>query len=189
MEASLVAAAGYVELSALMAGSTFQNGLYRIHNSASGPAALEAIGEGFPEFTDRVRPFGFDWLGRQFALDLARVRGGEPLVLMFEPGTGEALEIPATLIEFHETELVDHGDAALAEPFFEEWSAGHRSELPIAFDQCVGYRQPLFLGGQDDLGNLELTDMEVYWSFCGQLRIQILGLAKGTPINRVSKLG
>jgi hypothetical protein len=40
---------------------------------------------------------------------------------MLEPGTGEVLEIPTTFMAFHEEELVDYQDAALAVEFFNQW--------------------------------------------------------------------
>lgn len=36
------------------------------------------------------------------------------MVLMLEPGTGEALEIPCTIKSFHDRELIENRDAALA---------------------------------------------------------------------------
>lgn len=29
-----------------------------------------------------------------------------------------------------------------------------------AYDQCIGYKKPLFLGGEDDISNQELSDLE-----------------------------
>jgi len=187
MDAGLVAADGYAELTKQFAGCTFENGLYRVHDSASGRAAHEAFRDGFPRYVGRALPFGFDWLGRQFALDQERIQDGEPLVLMLDPGTGETLEIPATFVDFHDGELVDYPDAALAKPFFEAWSVQNHSDLlPLAFTQCVGYRVPLFLGGRDVVSNLEVTDLDVYWSLCGQLRGQTARMPMGTPIKHVS---
>jgi hypothetical protein len=184
-EAHLAVVDGYRDLSERFAGGTFDNGLYRLHDSASAPIALDAIQEGFPAFSKRVQPFGFDWLGRHFAVDWQRLRDREPLVLMMEPGTGKALEIPATFAEFHNKVLVDMAEAALAEQFFREWSAANKGELPLPFDKCVGYILPLFLGGRDDLTNLELIDTGVYWSVSGQLRAQTAGKPAGSAIDRV----
>jgi len=86
---------------------------------------------------------------------------------MLEPGTGQVLEIPAPFSRFHDEELVDYAEAALATSFFEVWSATHRSVL--GFGECAGYRTPLFLGGSDDVQNLELSDIDVYWTIVGQL--------------------
>ena len=94
---------------------------------------------------------------------------------MYEVGTGEALEIPTPFSTFHDVEKVEHTAAALASTFFDGWA--DTSPAPIRFDQCVGYRVPLFLGGADDLSNLSVTDLDVYWTVTGQLRTAALGTA------------
>src|SRR5258708_1533979 len=86
---------GVTELFSRYGGPQFSNGMYRLHRIAEGKKGTDMVGEAFPEFRARIRCFGCDWLGREFALDSARLRNGMPLVLMLEPGTGEALEIPA----------------------------------------------------------------------------------------------
>jgi hypothetical protein len=163
-------AAGYQELATEFAGCTFENGLYRVHDAAAGRIAQASIAEAFPDFANRATPFAVDWLGREFAVDAARMTDGEPQVLLLEPGTGEALEIPCGLVDFHNCELVEHRDAALASSFFDAWSRANPERLPIPTEACVGYRVPLFLGGGDTIDNLELVDREVYWSICAQLR-------------------
>jgi hypothetical protein len=50
----------------------------------------------------------------------------------------------------------------------------------------VGYRVPLFLGGSDTLENLEVTDLDVYWTICGQLRLAAAQLPEGTAIKGIS---
>lgn len=183
----LLSAIGYRELSGRFAGCTFGDGIYRIHDSTSGPLALARVIDAFPEFAGRARPFGFDWLGRQFALDSGRREGDEPLVLLLEPGTGEALEIPQTLVNFHDEELVDYRDAALAESFFRHWRDRNPAVAPLAFDHCVGYRIPLFLGGSDSVDNLEVIDTDVYWTLTGQLIRGTVKVAPGTPITDIRR--
>ncbi len=57
------------------------------------------------------------------------------------------LEVPATFRSFHNEELVDYADAALAINLYQQWrSQGGPSARP---QQCGGYRVPLFLGGVD----------------------------------------
>jgi type VI secretion system (T6SS) immunity protein Tdi1 len=99
---------------------------------------------------------------------------------MFEPGTGEALEIPSNIQTFHDGELIECADAALAIDFHQRWLANGGAEP--AYAQCVGYRKPLFLGGTDELENLELSDLDVYWHLMGQLIAKTKGLPLGTPV-------
>jgi hypothetical protein len=103
---------------------------------------------------------------------------------MLEPGTGEALEIPVDREAFHAEELVDEPDAAAAYSFFAQWLAagGVRPE----YDQCIGYKRPLYLGGSDDVTNLEAIDFDVYWSLSAQILAQVRGLPAGTSIGQVS---
>ena len=51
---------------------------------------------------------------------------------------------------------------------------------------CVGYRIPLFLGGDDSLENMEVSDMEVYWDMTDQLWEAVKDLPEGTKIGNVS---
>ena len=135
---------GFEELMSTSGGSSFERGLYRLHTRESSENAVAAVGEAFPELVGGIAAFGFDWLGRQFAIDLRRGRNRN--VLLMEPGTGEILEIPLSFADFHNFELVDEPDAALAKSFFAEWAAANPTLLPLAPDVCVGYEIPLFLG-------------------------------------------
>jgi Domain of unknown function (DUF1851)/SMI1 / KNR4 family (SUKH-1) len=183
---ALTEVTGYRELMDRFAGCTFERGLYRLHDARSGPRAARWIAEAFPEFAARALPFGFDWSGGQFAIDLARREGGEPQVLLLEPGTGEALKVAATFATFHDEELPQHTDAALGDDFFARWASTHAADLPLRHHRCVGYKVPLFLGGVDDVENLELVDLEVYWSLVGQLRLGAKDIPMKTTIGEVS---
>lgn len=174
LDERLTAVAGYSELAEEFAGASFAGGLYRVHDEHSGPRSLSLVTEAFPEFRARVRPFGYDWLGRQLAIDSGRVENGQALVLLLEPGTGEVLEISASFTEFHDEELIEYADAALAEAFFQEWSGENPGSVPLGQSTCVGYRQPLFLAGRDVVDNLEVIDLDVYWTLFGQIRQQVL---------------
>lgn len=164
---------GYAVFAREFAGASFGGGLYRVHDDVTGPQALSFVAAAFPEFAQRVCTFGYDWLGRQFALDSGRIVDGQPQVLLLEPGTGEALEIPVNFTGFHDDELVDHAEAALASDFFATWSSSNADRIPLLRSQCVGYKVPLFLSGADEIENLEVSDVEVYWTLFGQLRAQV----------------
>ena len=164
-------------------GRTFADGLYRVHSRTSASASDALVADAFPELSGRLACFGHDWLGRQFATDTARGTSDDPAVMLLEPGTGEALEVPVPFSRFHDEELVDFTEEALALSFFQEWlRSGGVAPTP---SQCVGYERPLFLGGEDTVDNLELVDLDVYWTIAGQLLSQARGLPEGTPITRV----
>ena len=162
---------GFREFVALVAPGAYDGGLYFVHSVEAKGLADRLVADAFPEFAGRIDCFGRDWLGRQFSLDHARHHAREPLVLMFEPGTGEALEVPATFAKFHEIELVDHTEEALAASFFQAWQQVDTAG-PLHETECAGYKTPLFLGGADEVSNLERSDLDVYWSITGQLRVQ-----------------
>lgn len=174
-------------LSALLSafgGRSFGDKVYRVHTEESAGAYTAMIDQYFPQFAGRARCFGYDWLGRQFALDAERNGDDGPHILEFEPGTGQVLEIPVGLGPFHSEELVEFADDVVAKHSFQAWLA-QGSPAP-EWNQCVGYIKPLFLGGQDELQNLEISDMDVYWTTTGQLLSKVRGLPVGTPIDRIS---
>src|SRR5262249_14537946 len=149
------------------AGGSYEHGLYRIYSVTDMHRWTAIAAEALPAFRQRILCFGADWLGRMFALDFARNIDGQFLLLMLEPGTGQALEIPTTFVDFHNQELVQYQNEALALDYYKAWQASGGA-LP-AFEQCLGYRKPLFLNASDTIENLEISDMEVYWSIAGQL--------------------
>jgi len=162
-------------------GCTFASGLYRVHSAASSTAASRLVVEAYPEYRGAIKCFGFDWLGNQFAINLRDPSVVDPGVLLFDPATGYVLDMPVPYSAFHDVELVEDHEAALGSSFFEKWLLA--SGPTPNYDQCVGYRRPLFLGGEDDTGNLELSDIEVYWTLSGQILRQVRGLPPGTPVN------
>ena len=164
-----------------LGGGSFNQGLYRVIRASDAGAWNAQVTVAFPDFASRITCFGFDWLGRVFAVDPKRAEEGQPGVVMFEPGTGEALEVPCNIASFHDEELIEYRDAALASDFHQRWlnSGGGAPQ----YGQCVGYKKPLFLGGADEVSNLELSDLDVYWHLMGQLITKAKGLPPGTPIS------
>lgn len=175
---------GVEEMYGILNGASFDGGLYRLHQASDIPSWTRIVSAAFPQYGGRFQCFGFDWLGRMFALDQKRLVGNQPGVLMFEIGTGQALEIPANFLSFHCDELVEYAEAALALSAYREWKT--KNPEPLTHYQCVGYKVPLFLGGVDVVGNMERVSMEVYWELCSQLLQQARTLPDGTSIQGVS---
>lgn len=165
-------------------GRSFNQGMYRIISAGAVARWTERATDAFPRFVGRVTPFGLDWLGRLFALDSARHVQGVTAVVMLEPGTGQALEVPCGLVAFHDAELIQYGEEALAESFYKKWRATGGAAPHVA--QCVGYKKPLFLGGSDTTDNLELVKLEVYWEISAQLLNKTRDLPIGTNLNNIS---
>jgi len=161
-------------------GTSFNGGLYRIINENDLDLWNNRVLFAFPQFEKRILCFAYDWLGSVFATDSGRLVNGNHGVLMFEPGTGKALNIPSDIQSFHDEGLIEFGEAALGISFFKGWLAS--GGMPPRFDQCIGYKKPLFLGGEDDIENLEVSDLDVYWHLMGQLIRKTRGLTEGTNI-------
>lgn len=161
-------------------GKSFNNGIYRIHSLGQISQYSELAGGMFPDFSKRIICFASDWLGRQFAMDAERIDKGKKLILMLDPGAGEVLEIPATFMDFHENELINYTDEVLASNFYSQWLQ-QGGLLPEKYE-CIGYKVPLFLGGLDELGNIERIDMKLYWSLCSQLLRKTLTMQEGQSI-------
>lgn len=140
-----------------MGGKSFLNGMYRIFNEKSIAKWNDIVEKSFPKYKNRINVFGYDWLGRIFALNKV-----SNTVLLFEPGTGEVFDIPTNIVDFHNVEIVESHEDCLLSEYFDEWfEANNNYILPV--NKCVGYKVPLFLNGEDDIENLEISDMEVYW--------------------------
>ena len=162
----------------------YLNGAYRVHRKEDVARFTKLAADAFPTFASRIECFGADWLGRQFATDKLRVLGGEPQVLLLEPGSGEVFEIPTGFATFHGQDLLRHPNEVAEYLLFKEWL--DVGGAPPEYNQCMGYSKPLFLGGENEVSNLELSDFDVYWTICGQLLAQVRALPEGTKINRVT---
>jgi hypothetical protein len=167
-----------------LGGKTFNHGIYRVHEGGQLQEYTETVCEQFLACKGKAIVFAADWLGRQFILDFNELKTGKPTVSCLEPGVPDTFCTDQTIVEFHNKTLVDQADAALAEELFKKWKAKNRHGVPPG--QCAGYKVPLFLGGKEDLTNLELTDMSVYVDLCCQLWNKVKDLPDGTSIGKVT---
>ncbi len=138
-------------------GKSFLNGMYRLFKTDDIEKWTVITEQSFPLYKGRISVFGYDWLGRIFGLNKE-----SGTVLLFEPGTDEVLDIPASFEDFHNVEIVDYNQDSLASDFFNEWFLKN-NKYELKNSECAGYKVPLFLNGDDVLENLEVSDMEVYW--------------------------
>lgn len=160
----------YTEFINKVARSSFDDGALRFLlpttepslESWNAPSGWMAEWPNIPKF---FTVFAFDWQGNQYGFDKRRQVNGEPLVGMLEPGAGKLLKLPTTFAEFIGREVVQNREALLACSFYRKWL--EQGRLP-AYEECVGYRVPLFLNGSDEIENLEISNMEVYLSITGQ---------------------
>lgn len=162
-----------------LGGSTFNKGLYRLHTVESSNIWAKVISEYFEEYSNKLYPFGFDWMGRQFCL-----QKGTDLLLMFDPATGEDFSFRQTLSLLHNEDFVADTDNMLAEVLFNKIRDFYNIDK-LNYDSCLGYKVPLFFGGKDSIENYELQDLEVYWILQSQFYRQSKNLPPGTEIGKI----
>lgn len=151
-----------------LGGVTLDDGFYRFHGEASARRSEQACAALIGGFEGRFRCFAVDWLGRELAVDTRPGRRQE--VIIVDPGAAEYLTTSTVLDDWHDA-VADPEADPLAWTFYQEWRAANPSFRDLAFDQAIGYRVPLFLGGEDEVANLEVTDREVYFEVCTQLAL------------------
>ncbi|WP_052440866.1 T6SS immunity protein Tdi1 domain-containing protein [Streptacidiphilus anmyonensis] len=158
---------------AALGGATLAGGFYRFHTVESALDGNRACNELIRGFAGAYHVFAFDWLGRELAVD---VRGGQAdgNVIMVDPEGAEYLHSDVPLSQWHDV-VADQEEDPLVHRFFMEWRAANPTVGDLRFDQAVGYKQPLFLGGADAVENLELSDRDVYFSLCTQIAQQLRG--------------
>lgn len=162
------------------AGATFDKGLYRVHTFNGSLKWSLLIAEFFNDYANKIYPFGYDWMGRQFC---SKTSGD--MLFMFDPATGEAFELEQTIELLHDEDFVDDKDGMLASELFENLL--HEKGLAgVKYNECFGYKIPLFLGGKDVIDNYEVQDMEVYWHIQNQLYKKVKDLPEGTKIGNIN---
>lgn len=166
-------------------GQSFNHGLYRIHTFSSSLYWTNLTTSYFRKYKGKVYSFGYDWLGRHFLLDCLAYLKGKDLIYIFDPAEGRAYEIPLSIEQFHEEELIEYTNEALEKETFEEWRNKNDS-IDLAFKDCVGYKTPLFLGGEDIIANYEIIDLDVHWEISYQLYNKTRNLPEGSIIKNVT---
>jgi hypothetical protein len=168
---------GWDEFFTQCPGATFKNGIYRLHTTVSALAANQLFDQTFPHLKGNALCFGFDWLGRQFALDLERMIDGEPGVQLIDFVERNAYEIDVTFRDLHNVVFIEKPDSALEAHVFAEWAPENQQSLPLRRSQIVGYRIPLTLGGQHEIANMVVEDMEVSLELDRQIQDAIRGIS------------
>lgn len=164
-----------------VAGATFNNGLLRFHNATSGALAQQNLFEFFGERASELTPFAVDWRGRHFC----RVHiDGQDMAMRTDSAFNEASPIAdyATTVAYM---LDDPGASELLEEnaMAEAFQTLHI--FGLRFTDCVGLKVPAFLDGAETVDNLEVNDLDVYWTFNAQVYNQVKDTPAGTSIRIV----
>ena len=162
-------------------GKTLNNGLYRIHTFKSSLFWSSVIAEYFTKYTNKIHPFGFDWMGRQFCINAEN----QKKLLMFDPATGENFVLEQDLLALHDDDFVKETDDMLGIDLFNRLLEYYDLN-EISYEECLGYKVPLFLNGKDSIENYEKWNLEVYWHFQHTLYEETKRYPNGTIIKSVN---
>lgn len=143
----------------MFGGQSFRKGLFRVLPPEYIDFWADKITTAFPKFADKFCPFAYDWQGRFYCIRISEEEE-EPAIYMFNIGHKEALLIPVDLLEFLDVEIPEYSKATFEIDGFNEWI---EYNPPIEYDECVGYITPVFLGGEDNISNLQIVNMADYW--------------------------
>lgn len=160
-------------------GCTFNKGLYRVHSFQTSTKWSFIIASYFNDYQNMIYPFAFDWMGRHFCTS---IKGD--YIFMFDPATYEVFQLQQTIIDFHKINTEEDMDSLFSMNFFKQVLL-HLNQQETKYDECLGYKVPLFLGGNDNIDNYEIWNIEVYWEICKQLYFKVKDLPEGTAINEV----
>ncbi|PRH80190.1 hypothetical protein C6N75_05630 [Streptomyces solincola] len=157
-------------------GRTLAHGLLRFHTPASAQESYAACVRLAKGIDGRYFPFAFDWAGREL---LAGADG----VVVVDPARGLATATGLDLDAWCAAAAEEDGDPFGAADF-RAWRETYPGDPdPLGFDEAVGYRTPLLLGGEDDLANRERTDRRAYFDDCVAIARQVRKLPEGTVIS------
>lgn len=143
------------------------NGLFNIFRKEDINKWSGIVKNTYLECDTEVSVFGYDWLGRIFAID----KNEEKRILIFEIGTADILEVNCDFLEFLNEEIPLYNEACFATSFYIKWLC--KKKIPVIYGRCIGYKVPLFVGGKDVIRNLEDSDLEVYWYILSELKERI----------------
>lgn len=163
-------------------GTTFNNGLLRFHNEESGALAQQNLYDFFGDRAAELTPFAVDWRGRHFC----RVQiEGNDVALRADSAFMEA----SPMADYHDTIaflLQSDGAADMLEADVMEKSFEALGVYGLKFTDCIGLKIPAFLGGEEEISNFEVNNMDVYWTFNAQVYNQVKDLPPGTPISEIN---
>ena len=160
-------------------GKSYVNGLIRIHTKSTSTFWTKICVDFFNQFLDIVNCFACDWLGRQYAKLM-----DQDIIIRLDPATGQFDELESSLKEFFTELIIEHKEGILNLDQFIDWQ-NTTGAKQIDFDECVGFTTPLMLGGEDEIWNLEVQDLEVYWELNYQLYLKIYDLPEGSLIGKI----
>lgn len=162
-------------------GKSFGRGIFRFHDSTSGPVGQQAVETARPDLAGQVAVFAFDWLARQYCVvGAVATPSGRDEVVVIDP------------FDLSIQPVVHHGEflGFLSSPLmvelvgpelFETWLSATEL-LSLRFDRCAAATVPAFLGGRLEVSNLEESDIDVYWTVTVQAFLATQHLPDGSSV-------
>lgn len=131
-------------------GYSFNNWLFRIHTFESYIKWINIIEEYFIDYKWKFSLFWFDWVWRQFALNLEN----ENEIYIFDICELEVYISDYTLIDFLSIISLKPID------YFDQ-NRFYSHDVKLKFNECISHKIPLMLWWEDVNSNMEVTNMEV----------------------------
>jgi outer membrane protein assembly factor BamB len=146
-------------------GYVFDNGLFKIHTFDYVDKWTASLAEYFRE---EINPFDMicfasNWQGCMYCVDKKN-----STITYFDPATCEFFSADASLKLFFDDILVSGEYDIIFEDYFNE-AFEYLKLKDLEYDNSLGHKIYLHLGGTDDVSNLEVVNTDVLWD----LQIQI----------------
>lgn len=174
-----------------LCGRSLNGGLFRFHDSRSGPVGQDLVEQAFRPRGLQADVFAYDWLARQFAVTSSLSQDGQ-----VDPAGASRTVVVLDPFDMSITPWVDvqQFEQALSVPMAQEFlnNSLFQAWLPtvgidhLALDYCAGASVPAFYGGKRELQNLSLDPIDVYLSFSLQLWTRAQNSAPGSAPPRLS---
>ena len=159
-------------------GTSFENGLFRIHTKGSEYIWSQVINEFFPFYKNKYTLFGYDWMGRHYAVSRNPF---DKIIYMFDDSVNKVYELEQNIENFFNEDLVEYCDETLNMPIFRQLEI-----IKLDNEKCYSFKKPLSLGGLDEITNYTLSDMMVAWNINYQLHNNLIDKKEGQLINKIN---
>ncbi len=162
----------------------YLNGLYTIVTRDEASRLTKLAESIFPMASGKIAVYAVDWMGRLFATDTSTPDSiGAATVACFDFAEPSSFTTQANFEDFHNVVAID----MMAELFnmeqFTQWTS--KNAPPNDETSCIGYKVPLFLGGQDNQDNMERMDRSVYLHMLSELWSSATNLPSGSVVNQI----
>ena len=150
----------YNDVISQLGGRTYAKGLLRSFRYEDLPDWMERVKDAFPGIKQEYRLLAFDWLGNIFGV--GQNDKGKEVVLVFDLMDDFYFRSNLDPCEWLDRYIPWNPEDHLHLDLYREWY--NRTKQPLRFQDAVSLKTPLDYGGELNMDNLELCDMDVYWA-------------------------